>query len=68
MRRIGADLPLRHVVFIGVTAGIEDPTLGNARRASPTMPLADELEASGDVEHFIDTWLRGPMFERLDCG
>ncbi len=27
--------------------------------------LADELEASGDVEHFIDTWLHGPMFERL---
>ena len=32
--------------------------------------MADELEASGDVEHFVDAWLRGPMFARLvrGCG
>lgn len=61
---IGPDLPLRRVVFIGVTAGIEDPAARERRRDSDDT-LADELEASGDVEHFVDAWLRGPMFERL---
>ena len=59
------DLPLSHVVFIGVTAGIEDATTGQRRRQSDE-EIAEELEASGDVEGFIDTWLRGPLFERLD--
>jgi len=63
---LGAELALRGVVFIGVTAGIEDPDeRGRRRRSDDTM--ADDLEASGDVEHFIDTWLRGPLFERLDA-
>jgi 2-succinyl-6-hydroxy-2,4-cyclohexadiene-1-carboxylate synthase len=64
---IGADLPLRRVVFIGVTAGIEDP-LARERRREADDAMADELEASGDVEHFVDTWLQGPMFERLARG
>ena len=50
---IAADLPLSHVVFIGVTAGIEDAA-GRARRRQSDEKLADELEASGDVEGFID--------------
>ena len=61
---LGTDLPLRRVVFIGVTAGMEDPAARERRRRADDS-LADELEASGDVEHFIDTWLHGPMFERL---
>jgi 2-succinyl-6-hydroxy-2,4-cyclohexadiene-1-carboxylate synthase len=62
-----ANLPLSHVVFIGVTAGIEDATARALRRQSD-VELADGLESSGDVEGFIDTWLRGPLFERLDPG
>jgi 2-succinyl-6-hydroxy-2,4-cyclohexadiene-1-carboxylate synthase len=58
------DLPLRQVVTIGVTAGIEDPVEREGRRLSDEM-LADELEASGDVERFVDGWLHGPLFERL---
>ena len=27
--------------------------------------IADELEAAGDVERFVDGWLRGPLFARL---
>ena len=27
--------------------------------------MADQLEASGDVEVFVDRWLSGPMFNRL---
>jgi 2-succinyl-6-hydroxy-2,4-cyclohexadiene-1-carboxylate synthase len=58
------DLTLGHVVFIGVTAGIEDEGLrADRRRADDAM--ADQLEASGDVEVFIDRWLSGPMFNRL---
>jgi 2-succinyl-6-hydroxy-2,4-cyclohexadiene-1-carboxylate synthase len=64
---LGADLPLRGVVFIGVTGGIED-TGERARRRQSDDKMADDLETSGDVEHFIDAWLRGPMFERLDAG
>ena len=63
---LGADLALRGVVFIGVTAGIEDPGERERRRQSDNN-AADELEASGDVEQFIDAWLRGPLFERLDA-
>jgi 2-succinyl-6-hydroxy-2,4-cyclohexadiene-1-carboxylate synthase len=62
---IGADLPLSHAVFIGVTAGIEDPA-ERARRRRSDEDLADELDASGDVEGFVDAWLRGPLFERLE--
>ena len=64
---IAAELPLSHVVFVGVTAGIEDDAERERRRQSDEA-LADHLEASGDVEGFIDAWLRGPMFERLELG
>jgi 2-succinyl-6-hydroxy-2,4-cyclohexadiene-1-carboxylate synthase len=63
---LGTDLALRGVVFIGVTAGIEDPDERERRRQSDDT-MADDLEASGDVEHFIDAWLSGPLFERLDA-
>ena len=59
-----AKLPLLHTVFIGVTAGIEDPAERDRRRQSDES-VADELESSGDVGHFLDTWLHGPLFDRL---
>jgi 2-succinyl-6-hydroxy-2,4-cyclohexadiene-1-carboxylate synthase len=62
---IAAELPLSHVVFIGVTAGIEDDAERERRRQSDEA-LAEGLETSSDVEGFIDAWLRGPMFERLE--
>ena len=64
---LGADLPLRGVVFIGVTAGLENAD-ERARRHRSDDALADELESSGDVAHFVDSWLRGPLFERLASG
>jgi len=64
---IAASLPLSQIVFIGVTAGIEDAAERARRRASDES-RADALEASGDVEGFIAAWLRGPMFERLESG
>ncbi len=60
----GTDLALGAAVLIGATAGIADPAERERRRRSDDV-LADELEASGDVEGFLDAWLRGPMFERL---
>ena len=59
-----AKLPLLHTVFIGVTAGIEDPAERDRRRQSDES-VADELESSGDVGHFLDAWLHGPLFDRL---
>jgi 2-succinyl-6-hydroxy-2,4-cyclohexadiene-1-carboxylate synthase len=61
---LGTDLALSGAVLIGATAGIEDPA-ERARRRDSDEVLAAELEASGDVEQFVDTWLHGPMFERL---
>ncbi len=61
---VGTDLTLSRAVLIGATAGIEDPAERERRRRSDDV-LADELEASDDVEGFVDAWLRGPMFERL---
>jgi 2-succinyl-6-hydroxy-2,4-cyclohexadiene-1-carboxylate synthase len=52
------------VALIGATGGIEDESARAARRDADTA-TADALEASGDVEGFIDRWLSGPMFERL---
>ena len=58
------DLPISHLVFIGVTAGIEDEVC--ARSAAPADErAADQLIASGDVGTFVDRWLSGPMFNRL---
>ncbi len=62
---LGTDLPLRCVVFIGVTAGIED-TADRERRRRSDDAMADDLEASGDVEDFVDSWLGGPLFDRLE--
>jgi 2-succinyl-6-hydroxy-2,4-cyclohexadiene-1-carboxylate synthase len=58
------ELPVRQAVLIGATGGIEDPAArAERRRADDTR--ADELETSGDLEGFVDSWLRGPLFERL---
>ena len=62
----GTDLAVRRAVLIGATGGIEDPTERRRRRLSDEA-LADELEASGDVDRFLDRWLSGPMFERLSA-
>jgi 2-succinyl-6-hydroxy-2,4-cyclohexadiene-1-carboxylate synthase len=60
----GTDLRARRVVLIGGTAGVEDAGDRERRRASDN-ELADRLEASGDVEAFVDSWLRSPLFARL---
>ena len=60
----GTDLALRQAVFIGVTGGIED-TDARARRRRADEAIADELETAGDVDHFLEGWLRGPLFGRL---
>jgi 2-succinyl-6-hydroxy-2,4-cyclohexadiene-1-carboxylate synthase len=59
-----SDLRVRGAALIGATGGIEDPEARAARRRSDES-LADELEASGDVEGFLESWLHGPLFERL---
>ena len=64
---LASSLPLSQLVFIGVTAGIEDPAERVRRRESDDS-LADALEESGDVGEFVDAWLRGPLFERLESG
>jgi 2-succinyl-6-hydroxy-2,4-cyclohexadiene-1-carboxylate synthase len=61
---LGTGLSLRGVVLVGVTAGIEDAD-ERARRRRSDDAMADALEDSGDVEDFVDRWLRGPLFERL---
>jgi 2-succinyl-6-hydroxy-2,4-cyclohexadiene-1-carboxylate synthase len=61
---LGTDLGISHLVFIGVTAGLEDEGLREERRAADEA-LADQLEASDDIGPFVDRWLRGPMFNRL---
>jgi 2-succinyl-6-hydroxy-2,4-cyclohexadiene-1-carboxylate synthase len=60
----GTDLALHQAVFIGVTGGIED-TDARARRRRADEAIADELETAGDVDHFLEGWLRGPLFGRL---
>jgi 2-succinyl-6-hydroxy-2,4-cyclohexadiene-1-carboxylate synthase len=62
---LAGELPLRGVVCIGVTAGIEDADERKRRRQADDA-LADGLEASGDIEAFIDSWLGGPLFARLE--
>ncbi|HUE05951.1 MAG TPA: alpha/beta fold hydrolase [Acidimicrobiales bacterium] len=58
------DLPISRATLIGATGGIEDPEARTTRRRSDEA-RADELEASGDVRGFLESWLRGPLFERL---
>ena len=60
----GTDLEIRRLVLIGATGGIEDPA-ARARRREADDATAAALEASGDVEAFIDRWVSGPMFSRL---
>ena len=60
----GTDLAVSRVVLIGATGGIEDAGERERRRLSDDA-LADELDASGDVDRFLDQWLNGPMFDRL---
>jgi 2-succinyl-6-hydroxy-2,4-cyclohexadiene-1-carboxylate synthase len=62
-----SDLRVRGAALIGATGGIDDPEARAARRRSDES-LADELEASGDVDGFLQAWLRGPLFERLGDG
>ncbi len=63
---LGTDLPLRRLVLIGATAGIEDAAR-RAERRQADEARADALEASGDVAGFVRTWLRAPMFSRLSA-
>jgi 2-succinyl-6-hydroxy-2,4-cyclohexadiene-1-carboxylate synthase len=60
----GTDLDVDRVVFIGVTAGIEDAT-ERQRRKEADDATAGALEAGGDVGAFLDSWLAGPLFEHL---
>ena len=60
----GTDLALQHAVLIGVTAGMEDAE-ARARRRRADEAIAEELETAGDVERFLEGWLRGPLFGRL---
>ena len=60
----GTDLEIRRLVVIGATGGIEDPA-ARARRRQADDAAAATLEASGDVDAFIDRWVSGPMFARL---
>jgi 2-succinyl-6-hydroxy-2,4-cyclohexadiene-1-carboxylate synthase len=57
-------LPLRKVALIAATGGIEDGAARQRRRDSDEA-LAAALEASGDMEVFIDRWVSAPMFARL---
>jgi 2-succinyl-6-hydroxy-2,4-cyclohexadiene-1-carboxylate synthase len=59
-----SNLSVGRVVLIGATAGIDDPVERERRRAADDA-RADRLEASGEVECFMDQWLRGPLFALL---
>ena len=59
--------PCGGVVFIGVTAGIEDPD-ARARRRRPTTPWPRSWRPRVTSPHFVDSWLQGPMFARLASG
>jgi 2-succinyl-6-hydroxy-2,4-cyclohexadiene-1-carboxylate synthase len=60
----GRALSVGRAVLIGPTAGIEDGAARQVRRRSDDA-AADALEASGDVEGFLDRWLGGPLFGHL---
>jgi 2-succinyl-6-hydroxy-2,4-cyclohexadiene-1-carboxylate synthase len=61
---LGTDLPLRRLILIGGTGGIEDPEARQDRRQADEATAA-ALEASGDLDAFIDRWVSSPMFARL---
>ncbi len=60
----GTHMAIRRLVVIGATGGIEDP-VARQRRREADEAMADALEASGDVDHFIERWLSSPMFAGL---
>jgi len=60
----GTELEIRRLVVIGATGGIDDPD-ARARRRQADDATAAALEASGDVDVFIERWVSGPMFARL---
>jgi 2-succinyl-6-hydroxy-2,4-cyclohexadiene-1-carboxylate synthase len=62
----GTDLAVGRVVLIGGTGGMVDPD-ERARRRHADEALADDLEATGDVDAFLERWLRGPLFGRLSA-
>ena len=65
---IGADLPLRRLVFIGVTAGIEDPAGPRAPTPSPTRPWLTSSRPRATWSTSSTPGCSGPMFERLARG
>jgi len=61
---LDTELTIGHVVLIGGTAGMEDEQ-ARAHRRQADESMADALEASGDMDAFLDRWLSAPMFRRL---
>jgi 2-succinyl-6-hydroxy-2,4-cyclohexadiene-1-carboxylate synthase len=61
---LGTDLELNAAVLIGATGGMDDPEARATRRAADEA-MAAALEESGDVDAFIERWVRSPMFSRL---
>jgi 2-succinyl-6-hydroxy-2,4-cyclohexadiene-1-carboxylate synthase len=61
---VASKMTVRRAVLIGVTGGIEDAG-ERARRRAADDALAERLEAAGDVEGFVDEWLRSPLFAGL---
>ncbi len=62
---LGRPEGLRRLVLLGATGGIEDPA-ARAAREQRDRAMADELEASGDLEAFLARWLAQPMFAGLE--
>ena len=62
----GTDLDVRSVICIGGTGGIED-IAARERRRRRDETLAEDLEATGDVDGFLARWLAGPLFARLSA-
>lgn len=60
----GTDLAVGRIVLVGGTAGIEGERDRETRRQAD-VAMAEQLEASGDVDAFVDRWLSQPMFRRL---
>jgi 2-succinyl-6-hydroxy-2,4-cyclohexadiene-1-carboxylate synthase len=60
----GTNLAVNRAVFISVTGGIEDAAARDRRRSADE-EAASALEASGDLEGFLDRWLAAPLFARL---
>jgi 2-succinyl-6-hydroxy-2,4-cyclohexadiene-1-carboxylate synthase len=58
------DLDVGRLILIGGTGGIENPAARQKRREGDETAAAS-LEASGDVEAFIERWLSNPMFAQL---